>query len=114
SNKHQTETDLPPNPNYPGLFIVRHYNSLNPIKTTLGKAWAFSYDIRIYQTDRKRWQIVLGNGQRFILPTQTHAGTLRVQADQLLWEWPNGQILTFNNDGYLKRLQWPNGNYVII
>src|SRR5699024_3840699 len=63
---------------------------------------------------RKRWQIVLGNGQRFILPNQTQAGTLQVQAGQLLWEWPNGQVLTFNNHGYLKRLQWPNGNSVTI
>src|SRR5690625_4240302 len=113
-NKHQTDTDLPAHPKYPGLFLIRHYNSLNPLQTTLGMAWAFSYDARIFQTDNKRWQVVLGNGQRFILPSQPQAGIIRPHADHLLWKWPNGQALTFTNDGYLHHIQWPSGTHITI
>jgi len=40
-NKYQLETDLPPNPQAPGIELLRHYNAQDLRQSALGGGWAF-------------------------------------------------------------------------
>ncbi len=104
-NKHQKETDLPANATAFGLEVIRHYNSLDPQVSVLGRGWRLAYDTRLFKAGG-RWQVVQADGSRIPFDDGGQAaspghGRLDNKNRHYLWRWPNGQILEFDPYGYL-------------
>ncbi len=121
-NKFQTETDMPANPNMPGLELVRHYNSFSNSNSPAGYGWSFSYDTRlilnsgqvqIIQSDGSR---ILFNGADLDSHNNSHGrhGTLTRLNNNYQWIWPSGTGLSFNAAGLLIAIRWPSGNAIYI
>ncbi|RTZ43329.1 hypothetical protein EKL30_10685 [Candidimonas sp. SYP-B2681] len=108
-NKYQLETDLPANPNLPGIEIVRHYNGLDGRASILGTGWTLSYDTRLHHAGGS-WQIAQADGSRVHFasaqnqPVPNSHGTLRFNGKHWVWAWPNGRELWFDTSGLLVRL----------
>ena len=111
-NKYQRETDLPDSGRYPGLELVRHYNSMDPGKHALGVGWRWSYDARLYEVNAAEIQVIQADGsrlrfesrddqQRFQAQAPRRGHVQRLRSGQWKWAWPTGSELTFDRDGTL-------------
>jgi RHS repeat-associated protein len=127
-NKYQRETDLPgPAPGV-GLEIVRHYNALDPRKSTLGRGWTLSYETRLHaRGPAGRVQIAQADGSRMDFHCQDGSaekpscraigparGVLEHDAGQWRWQWPNGHMLHFDTAGRLTRIADRQGGFIRI
>ncbi|HWL28495.1 MAG TPA: DUF6531 domain-containing protein, partial [Burkholderiaceae bacterium] len=116
-NKYQQETDLPANPDAPGIEVVRHYNAMDLRVSPLGQGWHLSYDTRLYAIGG-RWQIVQADGSRITFtgasgtPLPHARGVLSFDGVRWRWTWPDGRQLHFNAAGHLVRIRAP-GRYDI-
>ncbi|MBP6019639.1 MAG: DUF2235 domain-containing protein [Burkholderiaceae bacterium] len=104
-NKYQKETDLPANASAFGLEVIRHYNSLDPKVSVLGRGWRLAYDTRLFKAGG-RWQVLQADGSRIQFQADGQAtrpgyGRLDNKHRHYLWRWPNGQVLEFDPYGYL-------------
>ena len=97
-NKYQLEVDLPPNPQAPGLELVRHYNGLARLTGALGSNWSFSYDVQL-QRRGSRWYAQQSDGSVQI------ADHVSRQGKGFLWRWRNGRELRFDSRGRLIRIR---------
>jgi len=111
-NKHQRETDLPDAGRYPGLELVRHYNSMDVNKHPLGVGWRWSYDARLYALTDEEIQVIQPDGSRLRFVSHDDRSTfhsqaprrghvMRLASGQWRWVWPTGSELTFDRDGTL-------------
>ena len=111
-NKHQRETDLPDSGRYPGLELVRHYNSMDTRRHSLGRGWRWSYDSRLYQVSVGEIQIIQADGSRIRFTLRGKDGVFhaqqprrgnvhRTESGWWRWVWPTGSELTFDKDGML-------------
>jgi len=118
-NKYQLETDLPPNPQAPGIELLRHYNAQDLRQSALGGGWAFSYDTRLFHVGG-RWQLVQADGSRVVFagaagkPLPGPRGSLSREGAYWLWAWPDGRRLWFDARGDLVRIHGPDGGRVDI
>lgn len=118
-NKYQQETDLPPNPQFAGIELVRHYNAQDPRVSALGRAWSFSYDTRLVHAGG-RWQLTQADGSRVTFhsaqgdPMPGAQGRLSRDGVYWLWAWPDGAKLWFDERGDLARLHRADGSRVDI
>ncbi len=118
-NKYQRETDLPDSGRYPGLELVRHYNSMDPRKHALGVGWRWSYDSRLYEVNGAEIQVIQADGsrlrfvssggepQRFQAQAPRRGHVQRLRSGQWRWAWPTGSELIFDKDGTLIRVLHP-------
>ncbi len=97
-NKYQLDIDLPPNPSAPGLELVRHYNGLATLSTSLGRNWSLSYDARLLR-HHDGWHVRHGDGSITKIPPPIPQGT------GFLWQWPGGRGLHFDAQGMLSRIR---------
>lgn len=113
-NKYQKETDLPVNPDAPGIEVVRHYNAQDRRASALGPGWVLSYDTRLFQLG-SRWQIVQADGSRITFagasgqPLANAHGTLSGLDGGWAWRWPDGTQLWFDAKGFLARINTASG-----
>ncbi|HLR77861.1 MAG TPA: DUF6531 domain-containing protein, partial [Burkholderiaceae bacterium] len=121
-NKYQQDTDLPANPDAPGLELVRHYNALDPRPSLLGRGWAWSYDTRLYRSDTA-WQIIQADGGRLLFPDSGIApdgshigrhGRLDHVDRHHNWFWPDGTAVRFDDQGLLVAIRFPGGESVYV
>ncbi len=121
-NKYQQETDLPANPHFPGLQLVRHYNSLDPRTSTTGRGWALSYDTRLYRV-ASGWQVLQADGSRVHFSDRNVSddgdhhnqyGRLDHVNQHHNWFWPSGVILRFNQRGLLVSIRSLSGELTLI
>lgn len=110
-----------------GLEIRRYYNSaLASVSSSLGRAWLFSYDTRLFVTPHA-FQIIQADGGRHIFPRSAPVaqagsgvsaelphctglsadeGSVSARADGgYQWQWPNGRVLYFNGAGWLTAIR---------
>jgi len=108
-NKHQRDVDLPASPTSPLLVLERHYNSLDPRVSALGRGWTLAYDTRLYSV-AGRVQVVQADGSRVVfgqtdgMPLRTRHGILSRDGAQWVWTWPTGHSLRFDGEGRLVRV----------
>lgn len=121
-NKYQLQTDLPANINFPGIEIIRHYNSAAPVNDFIGYGWKLSYDTKLYKV-KDSWQIIQADGSRIVFSNQdlNHQGIYENKHGQLsqinknhYWRWLNDVSLEFDEKGYLIAIHWPNSEQLFI
>lgn len=120
--KYQFELDLPESLTFKGLSFARHYRSDQLQLSTLGVGWSSIYDTRLY---RKSNGLIIeqADGLRHVFSLSKdnvwHAvskgtqgsyhnrkvGYLNVSSRDIVWRWPNGDRLTFNEMGYLVSIE---------
>ena len=117
-NKYQRDTDLPDAGRYPGLELVRHYNSMDIRKHPLGIGWRWSYDARLYALTGAEIQVIQPDGSRlrfvsrddskmFYSQAPRRGHVVRLATGQWRWVWPTGSELTFDRNGTLIRVLHP-------
>lgn len=117
-NKYQRDTDLPDAGRYPGLELVRHYNSMDIRNHPLGVGWRWSYDARLYVLTGAEIQVIQPDGSRlrflsrddskmFHSQAPRRGHVVRLASGQWRWVWPTGSEMSFDRDGTLIRVLHP-------
>jgi RHS repeat-associated protein len=127
-NKYQRELDLPALPGVLGVELLRHYNARDLRADPLGRNWVWSYDTRAFRVGDSV-QIVQADGSRVdftrgapggatCLPADPALGVLHVRAgvrgETLAWQWRDGRVLSFDEDGFLVGISVASGQALSI
>ena len=126
-NKYQREVDLPAAPGVLGIELIRHYNARDLRTEALGRNWVWSYDTRLFrvgdtvqivQADGSRVDFSRTPGASTCLPSDPALGVLHVQAgvrgETMSWQWRDGRVLSFDEDGFLVGISIASGQAVSI
>jgi RHS repeat-associated protein len=126
-NKYQREVDLPALPGALGIELVRHYNARDVRAEALGRNWVWSYDTRLFrvgdmvqivQADGSRVDFARHPGATTCLPADPALGVLHVQAgvrgETMAWQWRDGRVLQFDEDGFLVGISVATGQSLSI
>ncbi|WP_187395055.1 phospholipase effector Tle1 domain-containing protein [Pigmentiphaga aceris] len=126
-NKYQRETDMAAAPGALGIELIRHYNARDMRTEALGRNWVWSYDTRLFRVG-DTVQIVQADGSRVdfsrvpgastCLPSDPALGVLHVQTgvrgETMSWQWRDGRVLNFDEDGFLVGISIASGQRVSI
>jgi len=126
-NKYQREVDMAAAPGVLGIELIRHYNARDLRTEALGRNWVWSYDTRLFRVG-DTVQIVQADGSRVdfsrtpgvstCLPSDPALGVLHVQAgvrgETMSWQWRDGRVLRFDEDGFLVGISIASGQAVSI
>jgi RHS repeat-associated protein len=126
-NKYQREVDLPALPGVLGVELVRHYNARDIRADAVGRNWGWSYDTRLFrvgdtvqivQADGSRVDFARQAGGATCLPADPAMGVLHAQAgvrgETMAWQWRNGRVLQFDEDGFLVGISATTGQALSI
>jgi hypothetical protein len=126
-NKYQREIDMPAAPGLLGIELIRHYNARDLRTEALGRNWVWSYDTRLFrvgdtvqivQADGSRVDFSRTPGASTCLPLDPALGLLHVQAgmrgETMSWQWRDGRVLHFDEDGFLVGISVASGQAVSI
>lgn len=126
-NKYQREVDMPAAPGVLGIELIRHYNARDLRTAALGRNWVWSYDTRLFrvvdtvqivQADGSRVDFSRTPGASTCLPSDPALGVLHVQAgvrgETMSWQWRDGRVLTFDEDGFLVGISIASGQALSI
>jgi len=126
-NKYQREVDMAAAPGALGIELIRHYNARDLRTEALGRNWVWSYDTRLFrvgdtvqilQADGSRVDFSRTPGAVTCLPSDPALGVLHVQAgvrgETMSWQWRDGRVLRFDEDGFLVGISIASGHAVSI